>query len=111
MATRAPTLEDYRQAIVDWIVPAVHPRRIIVFGSAARGEMGPESDIDLLVIMPDGTHRRRTAMDLYARPGGPGVAVDIVVATDSDVRNYGGNWSLVLYPALREGVEICAADR
>jgi predicted nucleotidyltransferase len=41
------------------IVEAVHPQRIILFGSAARGEMGPNSDLDVLVIMLDGTHRRR----------------------------------------------------
>ena len=33
---------------------AVHPLRIILFGSAARGEMGADSDLDVLVVMPDG---------------------------------------------------------
>ena len=31
------------------IVDAVHPLRIILFGSAARGEAGPDSDVDFLV--------------------------------------------------------------
>jgi uncharacterized protein len=109
MATKAPTLEDYRQAIVDWIVPAVHPRRIIVFGSAARGEMGPESDIDILVVMPDGTDCLATEMGLYRQKTGLGVPVDIVAATESHIAEHGGNWSLVYYPALREGVEVYAA--
>ena len=36
--------------IIQRIVEGAHPDRIIMFGSAARGEMGPHSDIDLLVI-------------------------------------------------------------
>jgi predicted nucleotidyltransferase len=46
--------------VVDRIVQAVRPQRIVLFGSAASGQMGPDSDLDLLVIMPDGIHRRRT---------------------------------------------------
>ena len=47
--------------LVRRIVEVVHPRRIILFGSAARGDMGPDSDIDILVVVPDGTHRRAGA--------------------------------------------------
>ena len=36
------------------ILQVVQPKRLILFGSAARGEMNPESDIDVLVVMPDG---------------------------------------------------------
>ena len=45
------------EELVQRIVEAVHPLRIILFGSAARGEMGPNSDLDVLVVMPDGIHR------------------------------------------------------
>ena len=38
-------------ALVGRIVEAVHPRRIILFGSAARNEMRPDSDLDVLVVM------------------------------------------------------------
>jgi predicted nucleotidyltransferase len=41
------------------IVETAHPLRIILFGSAARGEMDENSDLDVLVIMPDGVHRRK----------------------------------------------------
>ena len=53
--------------------------------------MGPNSDLDVLVIMPDGTHRRRTAQEVYRRMWGFGFAKDIVVVTESDVREYGTN--------------------
>ena len=42
--------------LVRRIVEVAHPRQIILFGSAARGDMGPQSDIDVLVVVPDGTH-------------------------------------------------------
>ncbi|MHB9028749.1 MAG: nucleotidyltransferase domain-containing protein [Candidatus Latescibacterota bacterium] len=88
------------------IVETVHPLRIILFGSAARGEMGEHSDLDVLVIMSDGVHRRQTAQAIYRSFWGLGFAVDVLVATPSDIQNYGQNPSLVLFPALREGKEI-----
>ena len=44
------------------------PGKIIMFGSAARGEMGPNSDVDLLVIK-SGVHRRKLAMKIYGSLG------------------------------------------
>jgi hypothetical protein len=46
---------------------------------------------------------------IYQHLIGLGVAVDVVVATDSDLQQYGHNFSLVYYPALREGRAIYAA--
>ncbi|MBI3988841.1 MAG: nucleotidyltransferase domain-containing protein [candidate division NC10 bacterium] len=59
---------DVITQLVQSIVEAVHPLRIVLFGSAARGEMGTDSDIDVLVVMPEGVHRRRTAQLLYRIP-------------------------------------------
>lgn len=91
------------------IVDAVHPRRIILFGSAARGQMGANSDIDLLVIMPDGVHRRETARQIYRALRRLGVPKDVVVVTEADVARFAEEPSLVIYPALREGKEIYSA--
>jgi uncharacterized protein len=92
--------------LVRRIVEAVHPQRVILFGSPARGEMGPHSDLDVLVIMPDGTHRRRTAQEVYRRMWGFGFAKDIVVVTESDVREYGTNPYMIIKNALQEGREL-----
>jgi uncharacterized protein len=40
-------------ALLDPVIAYFNPRRVIVFGSVARGEAGPDSDIDLLVIVDD----------------------------------------------------------
>jgi uncharacterized protein len=95
--------------LVSKIVEAVHPRRVFLFGSAARGQMGPHSDVDLLVVMPDGAHRRQTAQHLYRALAGLGVAKDIVVVTESDVRQFADEPSMVVYPALKEGRELYRA--
>jgi predicted nucleotidyltransferase len=63
--------------VVDRIVQAVRPQRIVLFESTATGRIGPNSDLDLLVIMPDGVHRRRTAQAIYSNLKGLGLAKDI----------------------------------
>ena len=95
--------------LVRRIVEAVYPRRVILFGSAARGEMGPNSALDMLVIMPDGTHRRRTAQEVYRRMWGFGFAKDIVVVTESDVREHGTNPYMIIKSALEEGRDLSHA--
>lgn len=100
--------EQKLQELTERIVKAVQPLKIVLFGSAARGEMGPNSDLDVLVVMPEGVHRRKMAQLIYRQLVGFGFATDVVVATESDLRRYGDNFSLVYYPALREGREIYA---
>ena len=100
-------LED----LVARTVEAVHPLLIILFGSAAKGAMGPDSDIDLLVVVPDGAHRRRSAQAVYKSLAGIGFAKDIIVVTESDVIKYGDNPSLVIHPALSQGRELYRAGR
>jgi HEPN domain-containing protein/predicted nucleotidyltransferase len=101
----APT-QALLDELVRRIVATVHPRRIVLFGSAARGQMGPHSDLDVLIVMPDGIHRRETAQKLYRELPGLSVGKDIVVVTERDVAEHADDWSVVLYPALREGREL-----
>ena len=48
------------------VVEVAHPQRLILFGSAARGEMGPHSDVDLLVVVDQPEF---TVLRDYAEPG------------------------------------------
>lgn len=95
--------------LVNRIVESARPLRIILFGSAARGEMGPDSDLDVLVVMPEGVHRRRTAQDLHQRMCGVGRPVEILVATPSDLTKHGHNRGLIYHQVLRDGRVIYAA--
>ena len=100
---------DVLAEIVRRIVRVAAPERIVLFGSAARGEAGPNSDLDLLVIKPGDYHRGRLTEEIYESLIGAGQAVDIVVVTPEDVESYRDALGLVIGPALREGREIYAA--
>lgn len=92
------TLDD----IIRRIVEVAQPEKIILFGSAARGEMNRHSDVDLLVVK-EGMHRRDMAGRIYENLWGVGAAVDVVVVTPADVERYKDSHALVIKPALREG--------
>ncbi len=93
--------------IIRRVVEAAAPEKIILFGSAARGEMGPNSDVDLLVVK-SGAHRRQLTQAIYMNLFGVGQAVDVVVVTPEDVERYKNSFALVIEPALREGKVIYA---
>ncbi len=95
--------------LVDRIVDEIHPLRIVLFGSAARGETGVDSDIDLLVVMPEGVHRRRTAQALYRNIRNVGVPFDILVATPTDLEKHKNNAGLIYRTILSEGKELYAS--
>ena len=88
--------------IVQRIVAVAEPEKIILFGSTARGERTPSSDLDFLVVKA-GVHRRELAQRIYNHLVGVGRSVDIVVATPQDLATYGDSPALVFSHALKEG--------
>ena len=94
--------------IVRRIVKAAKPERIIIFGSAARGEMGPDSDLDILVVAAC-DHRRNTARKIRRELFGIGVPIDIIVAKPEDIERYRDSIGLIYRPALRDGKVLYAA--
>ena len=94
--------QDTLNDIIRRVVEVAEPERIILFGSAARGEMNRHSDVDLLVVKDVADSRRLTAK-IYRRLYGVGAAVDIVMVTPQDVERYRDSHALVIKPALREG--------
>lgn len=70
--------------IVRRLVEAYCPERVYLFGSKARGEAGPGSDYDLMVVVPDNApaERRRSRL-AYEVLRGTGTAADVLVCTHS----------------------------
>lgn len=97
------------QEIIARVVAASDPEKIVLFGSAARGEMGPNSDVDLLVIKGGKFHRGRVTRAIYRNLYGVDAAVDIVVVTSQDVARYRHAACLVIAPALDEGKVVYGA--
>src|SRR5690242_7416877 len=91
------------------LVEAALPDKIILFGSAARGEMGPNSDVDLLVVKGGKFNRRRLTAKIYHHLYGAEAAVDVVVVTPEEVERYRNTHCLVICPALREGKVVYGA--
>ena len=89
--------------IVHRIVHVAYPEHSILFGSSARGEARPDSDVDLLVIARNGQHRGRLTEEIYHALVGVGVPIDVVVVTTGDVERYAESPALVIASALREG--------
>ena len=93
--------EDMLRRVTAAIVEAVNPRRVILFGSAARGEMNERSDLDILVIK-DGRNST-TAGEIYRTLPVDRRGTDLVVATTSEVERNRWKPYFVIEPAMREG--------
>ena len=71
--------------MVHRLVEAFTPERIYLFGSQARGEAGPESDYDLLVVVPTSPlPRYRRDQAAFEALRGIGVAKDVLVMTHEE---------------------------
>ncbi len=109
MNERRTIAPDIFDEIIRRIVEVAKPDKIILFGSAVRGEMGPNSDVDLLIIK-----RGADALDLmgqiYRNLHGVGAAVDAIVVTPEDVERFKESHALVIKPALREGKVVYEAS-
>ena len=92
------TLDD----IIRRIVEVAQPEKIILFGSAARGDMNRHSDVDLLIIK-EGADALELMGDIYMNLDGVGAAVDAVVVTPDDVERYKDSHAVIVKPALQEG--------
>lgn len=96
--------------MVHRLVEALAPERIYLFGSQARGEAGPESDYDLLVVVPTSSlPRYRRDQAAFKTLQGVGVAKDVLVLTHDEFE--GQRLVVCSLPATveREGLLLYAA--
>ena len=91
------------EEITNRLVARFDPVRIILFGSQARGDARAHSDVDILVVLPNGADKLRAMADALNTLGGLGISKDVVVATPEDIADHGDLVGSVLRPALREG--------
>ena len=89
--------------MVDRIVEAFDPERIVLFGSVARGEVTKYSDVDLLVVMPDGTDQYEAVVKIRRCLRDMLTAKDIVVTTPDEIARRGHIKGTVIREALHEG--------
>ena len=94
--------------VIERIVDVAAPEKIILFGSAARGETGRNSDLDLLIVK-DGADELDLMARIYRRLHGVGAAVDAIVVSPQDVERFKDSHTLVIKPALEEGTVVYEA--
>jgi uncharacterized protein len=82
--------------------------RLILFGSAARGEMNERSDLDFLVIEPEVQDWAHESVRLGRALRGMVVPADIVVVSEESVREWRNVYGTVINAALDEGRELAA---
>jgi len=89
--------------MVKRIVRRFHPEKIILFGSYARGDAGPDSDVDLLVVMPVEGSKSNKAVEIGVALHDIPVPMDIIVTTPEEFewrKKYPGT---IERPAALEG--------
>ena len=101
--------EETLEKIVAEIVRLAHPDRVILFGSAATGQMTPDSDLDLLVVEPEVADSRQEGLRLRAALAGTPYPIDLVVMSRQrfeETKNVIGG---LAYPAHKYGKTVYEA--
>lgn len=106
-------MSDLNQIIQDVVattVAAVAPERIILFGSYARGNPGPDSDVDLLVVAGTPStpaYQRQDELRRIRRAlRGLRISVDILLYTPEEIDAWRDSPNHVIARSLREGVTV-----
>lgn len=94
------------EEMVRRIVERFNPELVILFGSHARGEAGPDSDVDLLVVMPVNGSKRDLTIKIRIELNGIGLAKDVIVATPEELNRYRDLVGTVIHPAMHEGTVL-----
>ena len=98
--------EPLLQTIVQRLLVAGAPQKIILFGSQARGQADRDSDYDLLIIEKTSQPRYRRAVPYRRALKDLGTSKDIVVWTPSEIREWQNVSNAFITTALREGVVL-----
>jgi len=94
---------DLIREMAERIVKRFDPDRIILFGSHARGDAGPDSDVDLLVVMPLSGSRREKAIEIGVALHDIRLPKDVIVTTPEEFEWRKDTIGTIEHPAWREG--------
>ncbi len=107
-SAKTPTVQAPIDRMVQRIVKRFHPEQIILFGSQARGDAGPDSDVDLLIVMDvDGDVRDKRLAIRGALHDIP-VPVDIIVTSPQEFAWRKDVVGTIEWPATHEGKVLYA---
>ncbi len=90
------------------LAAAAPSARVILFGSHARGEAGPQSDLDLLVVEPTVDNPVNESVRLRRTLRGLGLFADVIVVSEDEAERWGQTYGTVIHAALSEGHTLAA---
>ncbi len=99
------------QEIVRRVLTAANPDRIILFGSAATGQMNRDSDIDLLIVEPAPANRHEESVKIRSAIGDIGFPVDVLVIATERFEATKNIFGGIAYPAHKYGKVLYDAAR
>ena len=108
MRTTKRSVQPEIQKMVNRIVRQFHPDRIILFGSQARGDAGPDSDVDLLIVMPVKGPKHKKEIEIRVALHDIRVPKDIIVTTPDEFAWRQDVVGTIEYPAVKEGKVLYA---
>lgn len=94
------------RAVVDKIVAACQPDKIMLFGSYATGQATEDSDIDLLIVKETNLPRHQRGREVRQYLYGSKFPIDIVVATPHELEQSRSNPYSLLYQALHSSKTV-----
>ena len=96
--------------VAERLIGAYRPESIYLFGSKARGDYGPDSDLDIMVVVPDEAPETRKQSRLaYERLWGTGIAAGVLVWTHDRFASRAHLRASLAGTILREGKQLYAA--
>lgn len=111
MVSNNPQIAVLLRKMVQRLVERFDPEQVILFGSYARGTAGPDSDIDLLVILPVTGSKRAKQVEMRVALRDFDVPKDVIVATPGEVARRRNIMGTLIQPALHEGKVLYVRDR
>ena len=101
--TQATSDEQLFARVTERLVAAIRPEKIIAFGSRAKGDARPDSDLDLLVVEDRGGSLGERGVRVRRALGGLGVPLDLIVQTPTEFEQMRRWRSSISAIAEREG--------
>ncbi len=102
--------ESEINAVKDFIVTTLNPEQVILFGSYGRGDYNENSDLDLLVVLPDERSfkgsRFKTVNYLYKNSPRTKTGRDFIVYTHDEFEYWKDSHNNIIGHAFREGKKL-----
>jgi predicted nucleotidyltransferase len=106
--TKEMTVQAQIDRMVKRIVRKFHPEQVILFGSQARGDAGPDSDVDLLIVMDYEGSARDKGLEILLTLPARRVSVDVIVTSPAAFAWRKEIIGTIEWPAAQEGKVLYA---